>query len=421
MQNATKRVFSFLLAMIMVFSLMPIQAFAEGDHEHAHENEDVPATTEAVAAASEEHEHSYAETVTPPTCTEKGFTTYTCECEDSYTANETEATGHSYEAKVVEPTSETEGYTLYTCSVCGDSYTEKLTTGNEQEEEQPEEDEESDEVEAVQTEAAQKIQARIDAIIEQYGLTEDMDTNAFANAIFPKNGDEIKATMDELESLEEDAALLTEEEFESLQNLELLSDFLDVWNQLMTPMVLTTVNVLDGQVSVSDSANSNTVSGGIVTIQAKGSLFGKKTNNITITNETDSKAQLSFDYTADKANSFKIAGATAAASGTYSVLLDAGAALSITLVSNSGFSNTTATLKLSNFSLVAAKAESAVTFDFDGDAGSVTVDGTAVVSGDAVNISLADGAELVATAKSGAAFLGWIEEDGTCHQTCSGE
>ena len=419
MQNATKRVFSFLLAMIMVFSLMPIQAFAEGDHEHAHENEDVPATTEAVAAASEEHEHSYAETVTPPTCTEKGFTTYTCECEDSYTANETEATGHSYEAKVVEPTSETEGYTLYTCSVCGDSYTEKLTTGNEQEEEQPEEDEESDEVEAVQTEAAQKIQARIDAIIEQYGLTEDMDTNAFANAIFPKNGDEIKATMDELESLEEDAALLTEEEFESLQNLELLSDFLDVWNQLMTPMVLTTVNVLDGQVSVSDSANSNTVSGGIVTIQAKGSLFGKKTNNITITNETDSKAQLSFDYTADKANSFKIAGATAAASGTYSVLLDAGAALSITLVSNSGFSNTTATLKLSNFSLVAAKAESAVTFDFDGDAGSVTVDGTAVVSGDAVNISLADGAELVATAKSGAAFLGWIEEDGTIISTAA--
>ena len=79
---------------------------------------------------------------------------------------------------------------------------------------------------------------------------------------------------------------------------------------VMTAMTLqvfaTSVDVLDGQVSITDTANSNTESGGKVTIKAKGGLFDKKTNNITITNETDKKAELSFTYSVDKANSFQI-------------------------------------------------------------------------------------------------------------------
>ena len=40
-------------------------------------------------------DHSYVTVVTDPTCTEKGYTTYTCSvCGDSYTADETNATGH---------------------------------------------------------------------------------------------------------------------------------------------------------------------------------------------------------------------------------------------------------------------------------------------------------------------------------------
>ncbi|MCD7723137.1 MAG: hypothetical protein LUH82_04230, partial [Clostridiales bacterium] len=63
-------------------------------------------------------------TVTAPTCTEKGYTTYTCSvCGDTYTGNETDATGHSYESTVTAPTCTEGGYTTYTCSVCGDSYT----------------------------------------------------------------------------------------------------------------------------------------------------------------------------------------------------------------------------------------------------------------------------------------------------------
>ena len=44
-----------------------------------------------------EHTHSYTEKVTAPTCTEKGFTTYTCSCGDSYIDDETSATGHDFE------------------------------------------------------------------------------------------------------------------------------------------------------------------------------------------------------------------------------------------------------------------------------------------------------------------------------------
>ena len=42
-----------------------------------------------------EHEHSYSESVTEPTCTEKGEKVYLCECGDKYT-EEIDASGHSF-------------------------------------------------------------------------------------------------------------------------------------------------------------------------------------------------------------------------------------------------------------------------------------------------------------------------------------
>ena len=68
------------------------------------------------------HVHSYSETVTIPTCTVGGFTTYTCDCGHSYVGNETAATGHTYTSTVVGSTCTSAGYTVYTCTVCGYSY-----------------------------------------------------------------------------------------------------------------------------------------------------------------------------------------------------------------------------------------------------------------------------------------------------------
>ena len=105
--------------------------------------------------------HAHESVVTAPTCTEDGYTTYTCHCGDSYVADEVEklghdmdewgvildptctedgtkradctrcdyfeteaidAVGHWYESVVVTaPTCTENGYTTYTCH-CGDSY-----------------------------------------------------------------------------------------------------------------------------------------------------------------------------------------------------------------------------------------------------------------------------------------------------------
>ena len=69
--------------------------------------------------------------MTAPTCTEKGYTTYTCDkCGDSYKADETEALGHSYDDGVVTtaPTCTNKGVKTFTCTRkgCADSYTEEV-------------------------------------------------------------------------------------------------------------------------------------------------------------------------------------------------------------------------------------------------------------------------------------------------------
>ena len=67
--------------------------------------------------------HHHEEEVTPPTCTEDGYITYTCACGDSYVEAGETATGHHHEEEVTPPTCTEDGYITYTCA-CGDSYVE---------------------------------------------------------------------------------------------------------------------------------------------------------------------------------------------------------------------------------------------------------------------------------------------------------
>ena len=67
--------------------------------------------------------HRYYETVTAPTCTTMGYTTYSCvDCHDTYKAEYRDALGHNYKAVVTVPTCTSGGYTTFTCTRCGDSY-----------------------------------------------------------------------------------------------------------------------------------------------------------------------------------------------------------------------------------------------------------------------------------------------------------
>lgn len=70
--------------------------------------------------------HSYESVVTAPTCTEQGYTTYTCKCGDTYIADYVDATGHNYTSKITTPATHTAtGIMTYACS-CGDTYTETI-------------------------------------------------------------------------------------------------------------------------------------------------------------------------------------------------------------------------------------------------------------------------------------------------------
>ena len=174
-----------------------------------------------------------------------------------------------------------------------------------------------------------------------------------------------------------------------------------------------TVDVLDGQVSITDSSSSGSGDATNYTVTAKGSLFGKTTNTITITNNSGNKANLSFGYSASKANAFTIAGASVAASGSYSAVLDSGSSIVIELTSNSGLSNTTATLTLSNITLTVAAESSDVTVAYNPTLGSVTAGGNAVEAGDVVEgVTLTDGVVLAATATNGVRFFGWTDNSG---------
>lgn len=62
------------------------------------------ATCISVAMGCAGHTHSYSTSVTQPTCTEKGYTDYTCSCGETYRADYVDELGHSYTDTVVEPT-----------------------------------------------------------------------------------------------------------------------------------------------------------------------------------------------------------------------------------------------------------------------------------------------------------------------------
>lgn len=72
------------------------------------------------------HVHAYKKKTVAPTCTEQGYTEYTCACGYSYVGDYTEPTGHTFKETVVPPTCTEQGYTIFTCS-CGLTYKDNFT------------------------------------------------------------------------------------------------------------------------------------------------------------------------------------------------------------------------------------------------------------------------------------------------------
>ena len=439
-----KRCLSFLLALVMVFSMVPVQAFATEDvHDHVDSEEGIVqeagetelSEEEAPAPQAEEaHDHSYTSVVTAASCTQAGFTTYACECGDSYVAEETEALGHSYEFAVVDPTYEADGYTQYTCTACGDSYSDNVIPKL-----QPEAPA-APEMEPITTPAevdeepsalAQNLTARVNAIVADYGVNGSMTEDEIFDAMYAKSDDELFATMDEMEALAEASEVATKADEEYILanvDAQAYGKLCDAMNQLREISLYAATGThtpVDGVTVGVSGATDNSMSNGAVTVTAKGSSgflgigASTKTATITIYNDSDSKANLSFDWTASSVNQLKIDDTVyTGASGSFEKVMGAGESFTVTITTAKN--STVNKLVMSNFAVAAVKASSSVTFFYDSSLGSITSDSAAVENGAVLEISSA-GAALKATAGSGATFLGWIDGESTILCECPGQ
>lgn len=78
-------------------------------------------------AAEMVHRHDYRELLVAPTCTDEGYTTYTCDCGDSYRGQPVAALGHALVEEVIPPTASERGYTKHTCTRCQYTYEDTYT------------------------------------------------------------------------------------------------------------------------------------------------------------------------------------------------------------------------------------------------------------------------------------------------------
>ncbi len=125
-----------LLAILMAFVLMVSLVACGGAADIAPTDEPTvsteetnvtEATTEVPTEASTEaptepHEHEYSVEIVAATCTEDGYTLYTCSCGDTYTEKYIEAEGHDWGEweTTKEATATAEGTAQRTCTKCGE-------------------------------------------------------------------------------------------------------------------------------------------------------------------------------------------------------------------------------------------------------------------------------------------------------------
>ena len=227
---------------------------------------------------------------------------------------------------------------------------------------------------------------------------------------------EIEAMIDPFRQMNEEELLRFEEENPAFAAFS--EAVMDAEPDALMPMA-TSGTVLSGQITVTDTAGNVSVSGGTVTVTVKGSggLASGKTasNTVTITNTSGSTAAVSFRYDCSATGTFTFS--EGSNSGTWSGMLAAGETVTMTMTATGGalWSSSTATLKLTSFSLTPAQDSSSVTVDFDSTMGSVSAGGTAITPGTTLEgVTPAEGVALVATPVKGYAFACWLNTaDGT--------
>ena len=383
MHGYGKRLLSFLLAMVMVFSLMPMQAFAEeGEHDHEH--------TEETQTAPETQETQETEAPEVP------------ESEDTEIVDPEDTEDPEVEDVQEDTTQETES-------------------------ENP---------------AIAEIQAQIDDMLTWYlGDTQKTWEEIEYIVVNELTADEVWSAQVEMYDLD---ILMTEvlSEAECIAMYEenpTLQDFMDLANIYSNGANLFAVTKdlsalsivgLGAEVTgytgsnptISWTSGANSISGSIEGGYDGGGYnhyYYAGTTTLTFTNNLSTEMLLAFTYsvtltdTDDKVyiNGTAVSGTTQA----YSTTLTAGGTLTVKLEvfqNKQGFwtdpNKNGAQIAITGISLTEPKDKYNVSVEYDSELGSVTAAGSAVPSGSSVDTTMTDGVALVATAANGSTFRGWV-------------
>ncbi|MBQ2920052.1 MAG: discoidin domain-containing protein, partial [Oscillospiraceae bacterium] len=271
---------------------------------------------------------------------------------------------------------------------------------------------------AAETTEPEQLQAQTDALLLQLLGTPTPSEEMARSAADAMDADTLHSAKAELLPLIDQLRQLTEEELQAFGDRNpafvAYADAVMAAEDAGVMPMATSGTVLDGRITVTDTAGNVAVSGNTVKVTVKGSggFTGgdTATNTVTVTNTSGSTAEISFDYSCSASGTFTFS--ESSNSGTFRSMMAAGETKTMTMTATGGalWSSSTATLNLTNFSLTTAQDSSRVTVDFDSSMGGVTADGTAVTAGTTLEgITPAEGVQLVAKPAAGYTFACWVD------------
>ena len=271
MNVLSKRVLPFLMVMVMIFAMMPVQAFATDVEGHDH---DAELSSIVVSTLPDKVEYVLGEELDVT----GGVLTLCYGQSHTHTAQMTADMVTGFDSSMI-------GQQTLTVSYEGLTAKFDVTVS----------------AAAQSNPAVAQFQAQIDDMLNWYLGTTSMSREQIEAAVAQMDTDTL--WMAQVEIMDLEAAMeeeLTEAECVALVEANpVFCDFADVVSATAAgPNLLTEVTALDGQLTFVDDQNTITVSGTTVTATVTSSFTTRKTSTITITNNSGSTATLSFDYSA---------------------------------------------------------------------------------------------------------------------------
>ncbi len=287
---------------------------------------------------------------------------------------------------------------------------------------EPEETPQPEKEEKPYSDAYYELEKAMEAILVKYLGTTDMDKDTIGDTVKARGEAKAKEAQAEVNRLFDSPVTtqITETEAQVLtENNPVFFDFVDVLENMFAEAVEVadgTFTILNGQVTVNTNGhNAPAADANSFTVSVTGPKSSSKTQTVTIKNTSGSAATVSFTVTETSNADYNEVDIGTGAK-TYNLAKDEVITVKITAKGTSGLfgwgaSEKTTVTTFSDFVVEKAVGNANVTVNYDNTKGSVTVNGTAATSGNPVSVSQADGMVLSATAKSGYSFAGWVTED----------